>query len=142
MQSTLSDLKRLINQLEYNFVLQQYEFENSFTCQAALHVLSVMIIKNMNIFWLLHSLMRKHGYRYILQTDDDAFLEKPFTSNLIQLMTEHKLYMAARVISEDEPAVLWGLAELAKFFLLTELVSPISLFNHCSPHNFNGVYSR
>lgn len=86
--------------------------------------------------------MRKHGYRYILQTDDDAFLEEPLTMNLMNLMSEHNFYIAARVVSKDEPAVLWGLAELVKFFLLTEHISPITLFDHCQPHDITGVYSR
>lgn len=86
--------------------------------------------------------MRRNGYRYVLQTDDDSFLMEPILINLVTLLEKGNFGMAAREVREDNPAVMWGLAEVAKYFMVTELIAPSTLFNHCRPHDITGVYSR
>lgn len=50
--------------------------------------------------------------------------------------------MAAREIREDDAAVMWGLAELSKFFMVVEQLTPTVLFDHCKPKDITGLYSR
>lgn len=85
--------------------------------------------------------MQSYGYRYLLQTDDDAFLAEPLLSNLVELMESGSFQMAARDIKFDDASVLWGLAELAKYFILTEVIYPSSLFSHCNPPDMTGLFS-
>lgn len=86
----------------------------------------------------MHSL----GYRYIVQTDDDAFLIEPVSQNLVTYMELDQKFVAAYYIQKDDSAVMWGLAELAKYFIMTEFMIPTILFDHCTPHDINGVHSR
>lgn len=86
--------------------------------------------------------MKGFGYQYVMQTDDDSFLLEPFLQNLLKHMELGDIYMASHFIQKDDPAVMWGLAELAKYFVMTEFIIPTTLFDHCSPRNINGVYSR
>lgn len=86
--------------------------------------------------------MRHYGYRYVLQTDDDTFVMEKFPMNIVTLMKSSNFGMAAREIKEDDSSVMWGLAELAKYFLTTEQVTPTTMFNHCSPNDITGMFSR
>lgn len=86
--------------------------------------------------------MQNFGYRYIMQTDDDSFLLQPVARNLVTEMELGEKFLAARFVQKDDPAVMWGLAELAKYFIMTESIMPSTLFDHCTPKDINGVYSR
>lgn len=82
------------------------------------------------------------GYKFVLQIDDDSAFLQPIEYNLIQYMASHDLKMAARnIIAHDEPDVTQGLAELAKFFLVSEGLQPKSLFIECRPANISGLYT-
>ena len=84
----------------------------------------------------------KLGYKFVLQIDDDSALLQPIEYNLIQYMASQNLKMAARnIIAHDEPDVTQGLAELAKFFLVSEGLQPRSLFIECRPANMSGLYT-
>lgn len=89
-----------------------------------------------------YSFVHGLGHRYVMQTDDDAFLIEPVLGNLVTHMEVGEKVMAAYYIQKDDSAVMWGLAELAKYFIVTEYIIPTSLFDHCIPHDINGVFSR
>ena len=83
------------------------------------------------------------GYRYILQLDDDSAFMAPLRFNLVQHMSKYNLRMAARnIIESDGPDVTRGLAELARFFLVSEDVRPTKLLSECIPANISGLYTH
>lgn len=86
--------------------------------------------------------MRRHSYRYVLQIDDDAFLTEPIPYNIVTIMDSGCFKMGAREIKEDDASVMWGIAELSKYFIISENFMPTLLYNHCTPHDITGVYSR
>lgn len=77
-----------------------------------------------------------------MQTDADAFLIKPLLGNLVTTFEQGGFYMGARSIFTDDPCVMWGLAELTKYFIMTEGIYPATLFDHCIPNDITGLFSR
>lgn len=41
--------------------------------------------------------------------------------------------ISTRYVKKDTALVTWGLAELARYFLVTEMFTPAILFQHCNP---------
>ncbi len=61
---------------------------------------------------------------------------------LIPHMRRYNLWMAANVSWIDSSTVTWGMAELARFFLVAErLEPPGTIFDHCQPRNLTGLYT-
>ena len=84
----------------------------------------------------------KIGYKYILQMDDDSAFPDPVTFDLVKHMLAQNLSMAARnIISGDDADVTRGLAELAKFFLVSEGIEPTTLFSECKPADIRGLFT-
>ncbi len=82
------------------------------------------------------------GYNFVLQLDDDSAFTQPVADNLVVMMKSKNLSMAARNIIPGDPSdVTQGIAELAKFFLVTERVQPTTLFTACQPKNISGLYT-
>lgn len=86
--------------------------------------------------------MRSNGYRFMLQADDDSYLLSPIIPNLITQFKEGGFQIGAVSLHTEKAAYVWGLAELTKYFVITEGFYPESLFDHTDPHDINGVYSR
>ncbi|GIL51801.1 hypothetical protein Vafri_7720 [Volvox africanus] len=85
---------------------------------------------------------RAMGHRYVLQIDDDSFILSPVGFNLVEAFDRKGYLMGARCISRDVPFVIWGLPELARYYLVTHKLMPTTLFEHCNPPNLTGLYSR
>lgn len=57
--------------------------------------------------------------RYVMQWDDDSYITGRPPYNLVQEMDRGQYLLAARRVVTEPPMVVWGLAELARYFLLT-----------------------
>lgn len=85
----------------------------------------------------------KLGYKYVLQMDDDSAFPHPVTIDLVKHMAAQNISMAARnIISGDDADVTRGLAELAKFFLVSEGMEPTTLFTECRPADIRGLFTK
>ena len=77
-------------------------------------------------------------YKYILQLDDDSRFPLPVSTNLLQHMVDNRKMMAARHVNDrDMIQVILGAAELARYFLVTEQITPKTLYDYCTPKNTN-----
>ncbi|MEW5316632.1 MAG: hypothetical protein WDW38_007992 [Sanguina aurantia] len=85
---------------------------------------------------------RDSGYRYALQTDDDSFVTSPISYDIVEMLQAQGSLMAARNIKTDIPLIMWGLPELAKYFIVSERLSPQTLYQHCDPPNIDGLHTR
>lgn len=83
------------------------------------------------------------GYKYVLQIDDDSGFPHIVDFNLVNQLKERDVWMAARtILPGDVPEVTIGLAELARFFLVTERLQPTILYaEDCNPPNITGLYT-
>ena len=83
------------------------------------------------------------GYPYVLQLDLDSFFPEPVKLNLVEHMKARGGSFGARHIGlRDSAEVTVGLAELARYFIVTEDVQPTLLFEEdCLPNNISGLYS-
>ncbi len=54
-----------------------------------------------------------------MQWDDDSYITGRPPYNLVQEMDRGQYLLAARKVVTEPPMVVWGLAELTKYFLLT-----------------------
>lgn len=55
--------------------------------------------------------------RYVMQWDDDSYITGPLPYNLVQKMDAGNYSLAVRRIATEPPLVVWGLAELTKYFI-------------------------
>lgn len=81
---------------------------------------------------------RQLGYKYVLQVDDDSVFSEP-VPNLVDFMSTRNITLAGRNLVKDLDFVMMGLAELARYFIVTESFHPTQLFDHCSPKNIDGL---
>lgn len=84
---------------------------------------------------------REVGYKHVWQLDDDSFLQGPLGYNAVNRMDERNLSMAGFRVVGDTEDVLWGLAELTRYFIVAEEVVPQLLFKNCGPPNLHGLYT-
>lgn len=85
---------------------------------------------------------RSLGYRYMLFADDDALVVQPIDQNLVELCDTHKVALVHRnKVLLDIPAAITGIAELARYWMVTRNVSePFGpLFEHLTPPNMEGL---
>ncbi len=52
-----------------------------------------------------------------MQWDDDSYITGPLPYNLVQKMDAGNYSLAARELATEPPLVVWGLAELTKYFI-------------------------
>lgn len=84
------------------------------------------------------------GYKYMLQIDDDTLMMQSINFNIVDRFSSSGMAFGYRdKIYEDDPVVLLGLAELAKYWLVSRGVKspPGTLFKHVSPAGLEGVSS-
>lgn len=82
---------------------------------------------------------RKLGYKYLLQVDTDSDVMEELTFNILDVMEDGNLDIAARAITQD--VATWGLSELTRYFIISEQISPTTLYDHCNPPNIDGLYT-
>ena len=86
------------------------------------------------------------GHKYVLQLDDDSAFPHVIDFNLLHQLAERDVWMAARtILPVDSGSILQvtvGLAELARFFLVTERMQPTLLYaEDCDPPNITGLFT-
>jgi len=83
------------------------------------------------------------GYKYIWQLDDDSYFRTAVGFNMIDYMKQNDLWVAGVKTLPDPHWVTWGLAEIARLFLVAErLAPPGTLFsNHTEPSGLDGLYT-
>lgn len=83
---------------------------------------------------------QQRGHKYLLFIDDDSFIRSKLPVDFITLLNSKNILMAYRhIIQDTDPAI--GLAELARYFLVSNQLSPTMLFNDCNPPNIHGVHT-
>ncbi|KAG2497299.1 hypothetical protein HYH03_004882 [Edaphochlamys debaryana] len=85
--------------------------------------------------------VRTMGHRFVLQLDDDSFILSPVGRDLVAMFEQNGLKIAAQKINRDPPQVTWGLAELARYFIVSHKIAPTQLFSYCRPRNLDGLHS-
>lgn len=87
-------------------------------------------------------IMKALGHRYVLQMDDDSFVEGPIGENIVQSFRAAGTVFGARSTARDQPFTCWGLPDLARFFLLQEKMLPTGpLLSHCKPPTLEGLHT-
>lgn len=83
------------------------------------------------------------GYKYVWQLDDDSFFPQQIGFNMLEYMTQHDLWIAGYRTLQDPHFVTWGLAEIARLYLVGERITPAGpLFrNHTTPPGLDGLYT-
>ena len=82
------------------------------------------------------------GYSYLLQLDDDSYFTSPLEIDLLHFARSRDLDLAARKAINDLPHVTQGLAELTRYFLVTEALDiPPVLARNCNPPTVEGLYT-
>ena len=85
------------------------------------------------------------GHKYILQLDLDSYFPAPVDIDLVAHMNEGSCKMAARNIGSNRASVnvTLGLAELTRYFLVSERYTPTQLFvEDVEPPDLSGLYSE
>lgn len=87
---------------------------------------------------------REIGYKYLWQIDDDSQLLAPLGYNAIHRMENESLDIAGASLAGDYQGVLWGLAELTRYFIMTDLdgSAPQTLLDNCDPPTMHGLFTR
>lgn len=62
--------------------------------------------------------------------------------DIVGLMRQRGLFMAAARISSDPYETTVGLPEFTAYFLQSEALQPATLFQHCSPPSIRGLFTR
>lgn len=94
--------------------------------------------------WYSHGLflyLNKAGYKWLLRLDDDSIVQSPIT-DVVQLMTSNKKVYGFRTWLYDDPSVTYGIAEITRFFIVEEKMTPTWLYKHCKPPNLSGLTSE
>lgn len=94
--------------------------------------------------WHMPSWAHSIGHKYTLQVDMDSAIQSRIGYNIVQKFRSEKLYMGARKVHiRDIPAVVWGLAELLRFYIVSEGVVPAGrlLTNYTHPGDLSGLYT-
>jgi hypothetical protein len=85
--------------------------------------------------------LRKLGYKYALQFDDDSRLLEPLKVNLVHVMSKGGYHWGAKKILHDVDWACKGIAELTRYFIVAEDLVPEQLYEHCNPKNISGLYT-
>ncbi|KAG2483029.1 hypothetical protein HYH03_018059 [Edaphochlamys debaryana] len=73
--------------------------------------------------------------------DDDSFVLEQIPENLVSLFDKRKYKWGGRLVYPDVSMVTWGLPELTRYFLTTHRVTPTTLWAHCDPPGWSGLFS-
>lgn len=86
--------------------------------------------------------LREMGYRYVLQTDDDALTKSPLEGNLVDMMKDKYMGGYCRECGVESPGIAQGTAELMRFYIKAYDYTPEGpVFEHCNPPNITGLAS-
>ena len=88
--------------------------------------------------------IRARGYQYMLQMDDDTFILDNIDFNIVSYFRRKGVSMGVRrKVQVDLPAVVLGLAELTRFWMVTRNVTEPTgvLFDHLAPPSMEGLTS-
>jgi hypothetical protein len=81
------------------------------------------------------------GYKYALQFDDDSRFLEPLKFNLVEFMSKGGYHWGIKRIMRDVDWTTKGIAELTRYFIVTENLVPQQLYDFCSPKNISGLYT-
>jgi hypothetical protein len=83
---------------------------------------------------------RLMGHRYMLFLDTDSTITGPVDGNLVELHDKTGFDVGFRNKVLD-PSIGQGLAELARYFIVSRGTKPTQLFDDCAPPNISGVHT-
>ena len=89
------------------------------------------------------------GYKYLLQSDIDVIITDDTLGDAVNTWLERNISIVAFGLGRDIPSVVVGLAELARYWLVSRLSCDLCdkslphgpLFEHCGPPNITGLFS-
>ncbi|KAL6752116.1 nucleotide-diphospho-sugar transferase [Haematococcus lacustris] len=90
---------------------------------------------------LFHWLARR-GYRWVLRLDEDSEVLSPVRQDMVAWMVAHGKQYGYRLWDEDDPEVVWSLAELTAWYLTANSIQPHWLYASCRPRSAAGLHSR
>lgn len=82
----------------------------------------------------------KLGFKYVLFLDDDSYVWGPIEEHLVKGFKEKQISVAYKNVAHDEEPAR-GLAELARYFIVSNSYTPTQLYKDCKPDNIMGVYT-
>ena len=81
---------------------------------------------------------RTQGHEYVLFVDTDSFVMERVGFNIVERMRSRHLNLGFRaILLEAWPC---GLAELARYYIVSRSHTPTQLFDDCTPHSIEGVH--
>lgn len=81
------------------------------------------------------------GFEWVIRIDTDSSFPEPIPYNLVHAMEEHKAVYGFRAMSQESSMFSRALAEAAKYWLVSEKLTPTLILQHCNPSTLEGLSS-
>ncbi|MCJ1368790.1 hypothetical protein MMC16_007938 [Acarospora aff. strigata] len=79
------------------------------------------------------------GYEWVIRVDDDSGFPESIPYDIVSVMEAKEATYGFRTMNQDSKAVTKALAEAAKYWLVSEDITPSFLFQFCNPASLEGV---
>lgn len=81
------------------------------------------------------------GYIWVIRVDDDSGFPKLIPYDVVSVMEAKNAMYGFRVMNQDMKPVTKALAEAARYWLVSESITPTFLFDFCDPQSLTGLSS-